>query len=356
MQLGIQPLDTLFFRDGKPFARGDETWADSTFPPSPSVLYGALRTALATLPGMEIPFSQVADKLGADRLAITGLYYRIAGKNYLPLPLDLVSYLQNTNISQKKDKTQEVDLLEISANKSISNKSIVDYLLHAKDNEIAENLTGGLLNSNNLWDYLDGKHKFNAINIYDFVQSEPKVGIGRDKQTKTASDGLLYRVDMKRIHNIQIRLSVSTDYTEEKIAQTILQLGGETKLIKLSIADKRSWLYIEPPVLDKGCFKIYLSTPSIFTRLGWQPDLQRFGISAKLVAASVGKPMHIGGFDILQNRPKPMLKAVPAGSVYYYRTEEKPEKIIDKLHAKSLSDYLPEQGYGIAFIGNTKLP
>ena len=45
MIIQIDPLDTLFFRNGKPFTMGEETWADAVFPPYPSVVYGALRSA-----------------------------------------------------------------------------------------------------------------------------------------------------------------------------------------------------------------------------------------------------------------------------------------------------------------------
>lgn len=45
MLIDIKPLDTLFFRDGKPFSMGDNDWADGIFPPHPSVFYGALRSA-----------------------------------------------------------------------------------------------------------------------------------------------------------------------------------------------------------------------------------------------------------------------------------------------------------------------
>jgi CRISPR-associated protein Cmr3 len=44
-KIEIHALDTLFFRDGKPFERGEESVANGSFPPLPSVIYGALRTA-----------------------------------------------------------------------------------------------------------------------------------------------------------------------------------------------------------------------------------------------------------------------------------------------------------------------
>ena len=45
MVIKINPLDTLFFKDGKPFSMGEETWASGLFPPYPGVIYGAIRTA-----------------------------------------------------------------------------------------------------------------------------------------------------------------------------------------------------------------------------------------------------------------------------------------------------------------------
>ncbi|MGC8691067.1 MAG: type III-B CRISPR module-associated Cmr3 family protein [Caldisericum sp.] len=40
----IEPFDTVFFRDGKPFDAGNDFVSFSIFPPSPSTFYGALRT------------------------------------------------------------------------------------------------------------------------------------------------------------------------------------------------------------------------------------------------------------------------------------------------------------------------
>jgi CRISPR-associated protein Cmr3 len=36
MEIKIQPLDTLFFRDGKPFEKGENTWADGMMLPNPT--------------------------------------------------------------------------------------------------------------------------------------------------------------------------------------------------------------------------------------------------------------------------------------------------------------------------------
>jgi CRISPR-associated protein Cmr3 len=97
---------------------------------------------------------------------------------------------------------------------------------------------------------------------------------------------------------------------------------------------------------------LYLSTPAIF-KTGWKPDLEKkFGIKADLVAAVVGKPLHIGGFDMVKREPKTMYKAVPAGSVYYYKVTEGYELVEEKLQGKAISDVLKTQGFGIAYVGN----
>lgn len=359
MELKLNALDTLFFRDGKPFARGDETWADSNFPPNPSVLYGAMRTALATVEEKQIPFVKIQAELGKDKFSILGIYYKIDGSNYLPLPLDFVEYKPEDDRKFDKKKPHEVNLLQISPRKSIvsKRKDFLKYLLHPKGLRQAENLEGGLITSTELNAYLSGyKSSASALILSDFLKSESKIGIGRDDSTRVAEEGLLYRVDLKRLDGVEMRvISEAKGFSQTDLDKSIVNLGGEMKLVQIK-AVGRDVLDINEPKLEKGAFKIYFSTPAIFTKKGWQPDLERFGIKASLVAACIGKPLSIGGFDIRENEPKPMLKAVPSGSVYYYETEEDTAKIIANLHGKSLSDVMPEQGYGVAFVAKFNSP
>ncbi len=86
MLLEIEALDTLFFRDGKAFAAGEDVWADSAGLPSPAGIYGALRTAYAVAHGIA---PEAIEERTKD-LKITGLHYAVPGKPcLLPAPLDL---------------------------------------------------------------------------------------------------------------------------------------------------------------------------------------------------------------------------------------------------------------------------
>ena len=46
MIIEISALDTLFFRDGKPFSMGENHWTNSIFPPNMSTVYGADRKSV----------------------------------------------------------------------------------------------------------------------------------------------------------------------------------------------------------------------------------------------------------------------------------------------------------------------
>jgi len=69
-----------------------------------------------------------------------------------------------------------------------------------------------------------------------------------------------------------------------------------------------------------------------------------------LVAACVGKPIHLGGFDLQEGQAKPMYRVIPAGSVFYYETQNDVSELNQK-QGLSLSDKQSEQGFGIAYFG-----
>jgi CRISPR-associated protein Cmr3 len=83
------------------------------------------------------------------------------------------------------------------------------------------------------------------------------------------------------------------------------------------------------------------------------------GIKVRLETCSVGRFLSFGGFDLAKYEPKPMKKAVPAGSVYYFELEEKSNasqqiKILVEHYAtnrNSISEFKTNEGFGRVFIG-----
>lgn len=345
----IRALDTLFFKDGKPFAMGQETWADGIFPPHPSVIFGALRTMFISQ--HPSPFSQKAIR-DSESLTIRGNYYRIGNANFFPMPKDLAEPKKN----KEKETTDEVIRLQAYPFQTAASNYPCKMVLVPENEVVVEEVENGYIEESNFLSYLIGDNgPFKIKKLSDFVQSEPKTGIGRNNHTHTASDAMLYRVGMRRTSSFE--LLVNFDWSEELTIQDssfLIKLGAENKMAEVRMTSHKPRVEKSgiKEYLEANRFKLYLSTPAIFKTNDWHPDLKRLNINANLVAAAIGKPLHIGGFDIKKNEPKKMFKAVPAGSVFYYETDEPTDKLLDTLFEVSVSEEMQQQGFGIAYIGN----
>jgi len=340
----ITPFDTLFFRDGKPFSRGEESWADGMFPPSPSVIYGALRSAYF---GHHIDKLKLADGDfdPTKNLKITGTCLKSLkdGFFYLPLPMDCV----------KKDNN--VVLLSPETVNLKSNYKLDELF---KSDEPVKTISNGLIDDEQFVGYLSGDIKeFIIMTTEDYLVKEPKVGIGRKNQTHTAANTMLYRVSMQRMKEISI--IVSFEGLEDLPQVGLMKLGGEGKAVYYRQIDKTN---IQPDISITKKFKLVLTTPAIFDS-GWLPywiDSENNytgefnGLELKLTSAIVGKPLSIGGFDLKAHKPKPMRKAVPSGSVYYFEIiNGNSEKVIQSFQQKAISDNEKNarEGYGIVHVG-----
>lgn len=367
MYLEIKALDTLFFNDGKSFNSGEDNTGTSSFPPAPSVFYGALRSLYFSQNPQKLKDANT-DKDPTKDLSIKGIYYRINNDVYLPLPLDIVENKNDDN----DDK--ENFLLDIRKVEGISNKA-VDYIL-SKDKEV-EQIKGGLIplytmevsylfesksirerfpKDTIVKNYVITKNK-KKINV---LKDEVKTGIGINSDSGTTQKGMLYRYNMKRYNGSFI---IDVDNLNLDIQDDLLiKLGGENKLAKVDKADFKNLENLKIETfkdlkLELGKkLKVILLTPSIFNS-GVFPEFieqrELEGIKFKLKTYSVGKPFKIGGFDIKENKPKTMYTCVPSGSVYYIELEDENQKeeFINKVYLKSISDIKAEEGFGLCIIG-----
>lgn len=368
--INIIPNDTLLFRDSKPFQAGEDTWATGTFPPYPSVLYGAIRTGYFANNIDRFNELKRDNKLNDIRedetakLKINSYSLNIKGENYFPVPLDF-NYFEKEN----PDAT-----LKLVGYKKYDDDLYSNYpLSHLPD--ISEfiwgdvefdNVEDGLIAQGDLKSYLNGDTD-NILfrQMKDCRLIEPKVGIARKFETRTADKekGKLYRVGMFRMRE-GVALNVS--FSDLKLDESgFLKLGGESKSVVYTLGKNES--LNSPPEPENKKFKLYLSTPAVFKENGWVPDwidpnngykgiIPNTKTEVELICAFTGKSKYISGFDMSKGKPKPMLKVIPAGSVYYFEIQGNNYdwgKILKALHGKSISttgDYA-KQGFGISYIG-----
>jgi len=373
----ITPLDTVFFRDGKPFSWGEETWAEGIFPPYPSTIYGALRAMWFSENIHE--FSKAnTEKDKTAKIEIKHICINFSGYLYFPLPLDLVKEKDTT-----KGDIQEVFSLELFnfAKVGISNLKLPLYALSNKDEvESCE----GFIDAFSLKEYLEGERENFDIYIKNaFLDHEPKIGIGRNSLTHTTEEGKLYRVNMIRLKS---QVSFVTEIETSGVSfpkRHFLKLGAEGKCCLFEQDEQR---YEELKELENLStkivhtiektrkFKLYLATPAIFKN-GWLPSWidreslkgEYEGINLQLISACIGKCVCIGGFEMkgkdkvrekIRPQPKKMFRAVPAGSVYYFEienpTKENVTKIIESFHYKNISEERKKEGFGFSLVGIVK--
>ena len=406
MKLFLQPNDPFFFRDGKPFTKGEQSEGHSIFPPLPSTALGALRSAyIAAFGDLSLFYSGgMCNMIGTPKslcnaIRLHGIFPSNSRDNQLdiffPVPLDLI---------YKKDEEGSMPvplhLLTPTLKNFKSNGPPIDTVLKWSGVEAIDSDADGFLDLASIEQYLLADHHtdLRLVNRSTLIEREPKIGIARSRDTLSSEDHMLYRIDMSRFKNRDGIYGFVVDYECHKPLSTeggLLKLGGEGKSFAyrdinlqgdsqsnapevtdlwpnfLKPADKSDpdsqsdhLKAIKTCIQSKGKFKLYFATPTIFEK-GWLPswlDSNTFSgayahkqaspIRLRLITAAVGKPVPVGGWSMAKDGAKRAYRTVPAGSVYYFELTDRNriDDLITAFHYQNISDKRSEEGFGLAFI------
>lgn len=381
----IRPFDTLFFRDARPFVAGEDNLALSVFPPAPSVIYGAFRTACLVHAGVDlIKFREgkaknvpeavgTKDKFGTLRL--TGpipAWCQADAVNILFLsPLNLV-YKERTPDHKLEFLLPEhpaagtnfplpLKLCMAEEKVTYADRYLsLDQTMALLAGDIPE-ILDDLTSKDNLW------------------KTDNRVGIARTK-ARTAEEGMLYssqhiQINNRSQHGDQIGgLAVKVLKGEDDLpSKSTIQLGGEKRFcefeeVKIDQPTEFQLGRIAEKISEKQRFFFWLISPAVFScnEFAFLPDFinpetltgDLDGQEVKLVACQVGRAVSIGGWDIVHNMPKPMRRAVPEGSIYFFEFAGDNPKNIEKFVKKWMLRPIPgqkpgyeEQGFGTILIG-----
>lgn len=378
MSLFLQPNDTFFFRDGRPFTKGEQSEGHSIFPPLPSTVLGALRTAYIAEYGDLGRFYSgkmqgmigTPESLG-DAIRLRGIFLANSREDplemFFPVPLDLV--YQET---EKKDDNTPLHLLAPNESKSFASNGEIDNPLSWSTSESIDSDSEGLLRLGVIRRYLQRNDSNHLLtNRTTLVESEPKTGIARSRETLSSEEHMLYRINMSRFKNSGCGFVVDYKCSKSLPKKGLLKLGGEGKSFVYEHSNFDPKLLsghldsVKNGIQSTGRFKLYFATPTIFDK-GWLPswlDSKTLSgkypmegtspISLKLITAAVGKPVTVGGWDMARGRAKPAYLAVPAGSVYYFKLRDRSriDDLIAAFHYQNVSDKRSEEGFGLALIG-----
>jgi CRISPR-associated protein Cmr3 len=365
--ISIQATDTLFFRDGRPFSMGDDSFAQGVFPPPPGVVYGALRAACLSK-GLEEDASLEGLVEASECLSFRFIALQSDSSSYFPLPLDLI--VPKPKGEKGGLKARPLLLNDKPAYSKVSTPKILRSTYDGKTVDEPK-----LLEILALERYLFGEvANLNVRKCSDFICAESKIGIGRDRDSRIATDGKLFRILANRmasdsnngVQHLRFLISLEGLDISEK---GWLALGGERRAAFYQVCEP---VEIPLPEIDTPQFKIYLATPAVFEH-GWMPDnlLKQYGLT--LLAAALDRPAYVGGWEMRpkgtpdsgkrSSQPKPMLQCVPAGSVYYVQADSTTaaQAAAQAIHGNAISDNLNQtdyckQGFGIAYVGKISVP
>jgi CRISPR type III-B/RAMP module-associated protein Cmr3 len=256
MKIKLKPYDMLFFRNSKPFRKGEDTWADSMALPNLTTIYGALRSCyFAEHPDEIILANKNNDP--TRNLIINQICYLYDGNEILyPAPKDLA---MKKNISRadkfemekrKKYKTVKLKCKEF--------KDI--YCSLKKDNNIehfftseteVEEVPMGLISKDEFLYYSCNYEEVCLRSLKDMFISEEKIGIAREDSKRSTQKSMLYRISQVRYEKLEIIVDFDgLDIPKEGF----LKLGGKGnftyKELSQDISEKVGAL-IFPDMLEK---------------------------------------------------------------------------------------------------------
>ena len=351
LHLHMDAIDTLMFRDGRPFNQNDAgaSVAVSVFPPFPPTIVGAVRAALwQQLGGTGKDWD--SDKLGTgtnwqkkdDNNFLKPLSFGAPillreekdenGKDvkvpYFPMPLHILEghykdgdgskYLTRLipDVERQSDLGNDKRLPVPEDTKLEGVKPVEDRWI---------NLAG-------MQRILDGcvPYRSDLIKRSKLWQTEPRVGIGIDRTSRTTSDGQLYMASHVRMRD-DVSLYVELTGWKNGFDKSLRPLAGEHRMAEIR-GGTGITLPGQPTLTDKRWCAIALS-PVVLDKKGAPNGLEQ----NKIINACLGKPVVIGGWDSQsefdekskrwKGRPIPLRNCIPAGSVWFIKGGTPPAAI-----------------------------
>jgi CRISPR-associated protein Cmr3 len=353
--LCLNPLDVLFFRDGRPFEAASRAYGGL---PLPRTFAGALRTALLQQAGFNLScLRQDWD----DRAHVPTTRVLLGDRGAPEWILDTTFRGPWLALREKKAGSESgiVPLLASPAtllwedvkkrwrrleplNQRLSGWTDTDTLPLWHHQEGEPRFEGGYLRLSGMKSFLEGgtpsreTEWFRDDELFGF---DVRTGIGVDADCLTAAKSQIYAARFLSLRPSVRKKDAAPEFevllyeemflppgapsADTDILSGPMPLGGEGKYAAVRVVRPVSWPTIGP-TSGAGRSLWVLTTPGIFGRAqaGEQPSLpadrpDTIKPPAMRRAAASMHPLAVSGWDIAMNGPKPTRFAVPAGAVYY---------------------------------------
>lgn len=322
----LRPVDTWFFRGSTPFTAeaSPQEGVRSLFPPHPPTVAGALRAAIARSNGwsgsgrwdaaLHYVVGNGPDDLGA--LSFAGPFLLRDGEPLFRCPRHLLGVAEDRKWVPRAflrpgppvqcDLGDDVRLPQLAerAAEGVKLKPSKDHWLKAAGMERV--LRGCLPSPDDL------------IATSTLWTEEPRIGLERQGDTRTAKDGMLYSTRHVRLRgNVSLGAGVAGVPDRWRLPEGLVPLGGESRL-----AECTEWTgakRLDQPLGQAGSrFAVVAVTPVDLDPavVHERRTIAELG-GARVVSACLDRSDRIGGWDSGARRPLPLRNVLAPGSVLF---------------------------------------
>lgn len=396
--LVLHPLDTLFFRDGRPYNQDDpgQVEAASLFPPYPPTVVGAVRAATARAMGWpDSAWDAAALGDGVDwqvgdealgPLRFSGPYILRNGEPLYLAPLnlvagkgeggaDLITYLAPSSQALDTDVGAVCLPAPIEAGRGF--KTLEGLWINGT--AMAQVLSGQPLGPdwNIVSEILRTPDKFRESSVHPnwvapqrrLWQLESRVGVERDGQTRTTkrfeqkdgepARGALYATaHVRPARDVTLAVEVEA-LPEVALGGSLAPVGGEGRSIWIEQRDDGIQLPQAPDLAphQDGVLRytVVLVTPADLDDKWPGPGGRLAGstgeaLPGKIVSACTGRAVMVGGWDSMARGPLPLRPLIPAGSIWFLETRAEEANAVRSWHGRAIGRSAG-WGFGRVLIG-----
>ncbi|MCC6728994.1 MAG: type III-B CRISPR module-associated protein Cmr3 [Chthonomonadales bacterium] len=347
MTLRVRGLDTLLFRDGRPFGAEAGARADTLPVPMPSTLAGFLRTLAGYARGCASA-AEWAD-LSAS-VAIRGPLLCREDEPILPAPADVLVPRRGGGGDDGGAIGDPIPLRPWSAAAlGQAGTDIPGGMRPMRITADAKPARGyGHWTWANVERWLRGDLPGTADLVPDLAPLvDERVHIQMDHERGAAAEHALFSTRMVAFERREADehgaptveyslLCRAAGLTKADVARGAGTLGGESRLALVAGAEPDAWprcpAELARAVAGARRVRLLLATPAVFTH-GWKPGWidrttregappgpngKPLGVRLRLVAAAVPRRQPLSGWDLTHGGPKPLRYCAPAGAVYFF--------------------------------------
>jgi CRISPR-associated protein Cmr3 len=336
----IAPIDVLYLRGNRLFADGGD--AEPVMPPWPSLFAGALRSRMLVdrqededafraggLGGMlGDVIGRGAGELGTFRVAF-GCLETDYGRAYPP-PADVVVTEEAGESRVHRLRPERAERLGVVGSFALPRAPVLPVSSPRKP------LAGHWLSEAGLlaWQRGECPPSSALVDQRDLWKEDPRLGIALDAGRRSAAEGMLYTtrtVSLAPGVRFLVAIAGGGGLVPDR---KLVRLGGDGRgaTVERWAPEHTAGLpWHRIPATDR--FTMLLVAPCL-SPAGWLPpgtearDGQQVwtwgSLRARVVAAAVGRPQVISGWDLPGGHPKPAVRVIPAGTVYWMERMDGP--------------------------------